>query len=753
MKSVPNFLLVCCLLMPLTLAQAFASDGHGDGWSDSIARPSKTNLHERVQQAIKARAHGKLEQLLNQGYAPNLEVQGRTALLTAVYVNDAQAVAMLLAAGADANQGYKNQLSPLMVAVRENGVEVGRLLIDAGAEVNFRGPEKTTALQGAVIEGHAEFVQLLLSAGAEKAEAFNGENLVALAVRKNHPQVLEVLLKAGLSLVGLLPEFATRGDAQGVELLLSAGALINERVDKYLHTALMRAAREGYREVAQRLLKAGADADLQDSDGWTALYHAARRGQLPVVKLLAEHSADLELATNGGWTPLMTAASKGHEDVLAYLMQVGADIHALSDKNWSVLAVAANAGQDGVVRTLLMAGADIDARAHKGWTALSAAAYNGYAKVVSILLRHNPDLEQRAQSFRRTALMIASQRGHEEIAGMLINYEAALNTRDRDGRTAVYLAANQGHLSIVSTLINAGAEYADALVKASEKGELQLVETFLAAGANPNQVNEKGVAPIHRAARKARLSVVKALVKAGARVDLAEHEKRHTALMRAAVGDDLATVKWLVQQGADIHARTSEGWTPLLFAARYAGVDVLQYFHQRGAELAVENRAKWTPLMVAVRGGHADNVAYLLKYGADFRKRNRDRGTALTIARQRGYEDIHQQLRQHEIAHTDYTPWLSSADYQAAFDRHKNLGRYPEDVQARMNDGHEQYRARFLLFPQNSFRYYSYSRMSAAFLAGKEQELAQQGFRLTFKNQFQDLDNVTRYQGTWVRLN
>jgi len=57
----------------------------------------------------------------------------------------------------------------------------------------------------------------------------------------------------------------------------------------------------------------------------------------------------------------------------------------------------------------------------------------------------------------------------------------------------------------------------------------------------------------------------------------------------AIVKGDFETVRKLVDMGADVNGRASNGLTPLMFAARYNKVDILELFIERGADLRAKN--------------------------------------------------------------------------------------------------------------------------------------------------------------------
>lgn len=87
-------------------------------------------------------------------------------------------------------------------------------------------------------------------------------------------------------------------------------------------SALMLAALKGHLELAQTLIKNGADVN---KTGWTPLHYAASGGHLEVISLLLEHSAYIDAESPNGTTPLMMAAMYGTPEAVNLLLQEGAD--------------------------------------------------------------------------------------------------------------------------------------------------------------------------------------------------------------------------------------------------------------------------------------------------------------------------------------------------------------------------------------------------------------------------------------------
>ena len=66
-------------------------------------------------------------------------------------------------------------------------------------------------------------------------------------------------------------------------------------------------AAKGYREVAETLIRKGAQINVRDSLGFTPLLLSLTGGTFDIAQLLVEHGADVMVRTRKGETPLMLA--------------------------------------------------------------------------------------------------------------------------------------------------------------------------------------------------------------------------------------------------------------------------------------------------------------------------------------------------------------------------------------------------------------------------------------------------------------
>ena len=134
--------------------------------------------------------------------------------------------------------------------------------------------------------------------------------------------------------------------------------------------------------------------------------------------------------------------------------------------------------------------------------------------------------------------------------------------------TALAWAAHWNDLETADLLVRAGANPSLAndygvtpLTLACQNGSAAMVATLLKAGADPNVVQWTGETPLITCARTGDVQAVKLLLSAGADVDVTEERQGHTALMRAVAGKHSPVVQALIEAGADVNARSKDGFT------------------------------------------------------------------------------------------------------------------------------------------------------------------------------------------------
>jgi ankyrin repeat protein len=146
------------------------------------------------------------------------------------------------------------------------------------------------------------------------------------------------------------------------------------------------------------------------------------------------------------------------------------------------------------------------------------------------------------------------------------------------------------------------------------------------------------------------LAKVELIVKKGANVNSAEPKKKRTPLMLAATKRNLDVVRFLVEKGADVNARDSDGQTALMYACRQRFNDVPDnsvaiFLLDNGAEVNLRSTKKgYTALMLASGAGNAELVRKMLEKGADPSIEDNFGVTAAEVAQETGKTAIVEML-------------------------------------------------------------------------------------------------------------
>ena len=161
----------------------------------------------------------------------------------------------------------------------------------------------------------------------------------------------------------------------------------------------------GLPDVADRLLKAGADFNVRDARGRTALHCAAMQA---FTATDSERVLELfrVLLDNGGRAYINSEAA----GATPLLMLLGSVAEPGTQANETVINAA--------LRVLLDAGASLETQDPRGFTPLHLAALHGLPSVVRQLLMAGADPEAR-DSLNRRAQELALMRGYIDISAEL----------------------------------------------------------------------------------------------------------------------------------------------------------------------------------------------------------------------------------------------------------------------------------------------------------------------------------------------
>ena len=460
-----------------------------------------------------------------------------------------------------------------------------------------------------------------------------------------------------------LAQAAARGDVAAVRALLEQRADVDAKgVDGA--TPLHRAVHADHLNIAEMLLKAGASATAGDRYGVTPLYLASVNGNARMIQRLLDAGADPHAVDPAGETALMTAARTGAPAALRVLLDRGARVDARDPEfQQTALMIAVREGHDAAVELLLSRKADVDAQTRKGPVPSFAPPCKGTgcgSEGVGINRGGLPDRGRRGEARGgMTPLLYAARDGRADAARMLVQAGADVELPDANGIRPLLMAVLNNNLDVAQVLLDRGANVnADDFWGRSPLWAAVEYRNLDMNNRDQDSPKDNGVdrAPI--------LGFIRVLVKAGANVNARTREvppsrrwlyslgdvswvdfTGQTPFLRAALSGDTATMRLLLEHGADPNLPTSAGTTPLMAAAGVNWVVAQTYTESPqalieavtlclslGADVNATNSMGLTALLGAANRGSNDIIELLVARGARLDVKDKEGRTALRWA-------------------------------------------------------------------------------------------------------------------------
>ena len=392
--------------------------------------------------------------LLHYGAHINMqENDGWSSLMIASQNGHKETVALLLQNDARVNMQRNDGVSSLMKASQNGHTETVSLLLQNGAHVNMQENNKWSSLMFASQNGHTETVSLLLQNGAQvDMQREDGWSSLMVACQNGHTETVLLLLQNGAQVDmqrgdgwSSLMIACQNDQTETVSLLLQNGAHVNMQ-GKDGSSSLMIACQNGHTETVSLLLLSDAHINLQRKDGLSSLMIACQSGCSETVLLLIQNSAYINMQRKDGLSSLMLASQNGHTETVSLLLKNGAHVNLQDKEGWSSLMKASESGHSNVALYLLEFGADPSTVNILGDSALSLAVKGNHLSVVRKLLTSrtfNNEILDRQDDSGNSSLMIASSRGHCELAMILLRAGAKVNISNFSDYSSLHLPPQQ----------------------------------------------------------------------------------------------------------------------------------------------------------------------------------------------------------------------------------------------------------------------------------------------------------------------
>ncbi|EAY01306.1 ankyrin repeat protein, putative [Trichomonas vaginalis G3] len=174
------------------------------------------------------------------------------------------------------------------------------------------------------------------------------------------------------------------------------------------------------------------------------------------------------------------------------------------------------------------------------------------------------------------------------------------------------------------------------LIIAASFSQTQILEYLLSKGANPNIADKRNRYPLHFAAMKGDIDIVRALI--GAKADVNKQDwDDYSPLHYCAQNGFISGAKALLDEGAQINIQTRLKESPLIIAIQNGQTEMVDFLIQSHADVSLPALHNQYPLFFVSDGVTAE---LLIKAGANVNSTDENNQTPLHHAAQDGYLDV-----------------------------------------------------------------------------------------------------------------
>lgn len=394
---------------------------------------------------------------LEKGVNPNAVIteddEAATLLIAAINYDQSEVVDLLLSYGANPNYSNKQIDTPLHMAVYNNNIDAVRALIAFDANPNINNQKGYSPLYLAKLCGNDEIAQTLLECESLDLDAVdtNGYIQLHVAIIQNRDDIAEMLIKNGAN----------------VDIPDNNGS-----------TPLHRAAYLGLTKTVELLLDAGADPLITNNLHDIPFYVAVKQHHLDVANKLFLNELNREdnldtigsyyaYATSHGisifeWLDSLTADGDFDKDKIASFM-LSAALKKCRDTGGSektfingLLVDAVKQQSSVMVQALLKKGADPNYENEADELAIHSAIDTGNLDILKLLLSDaRTDIDVTSYDYRVPVIYRVIDNKKFEILELLLGSEQC--TPERKNATLEYAIKNNAPPEVVKMILSKGA--------------------------------------------------------------------------------------------------------------------------------------------------------------------------------------------------------------------------------------------------------------------------------------------------------
>lgn len=556
--------------------------------------------------------HNEAAKTIKPGYAVMLEnptyTQNDLDYLENIRQGNIRRVKSLLSEGSvNVYSADENDLTGLALAAQLNNKEAAEAILEHteqnDTKVLDRGDKSgKTPLHYAAESGAADIIKLLRKKGANPNIYDPEQNFPLLtAAKKNDVDSVYALIY-------------NYGDATPANPDLQ---------DSVSDAAILHAVKHKNRDMVQALKSYGANMNIADAEGTTPLVAALNTNDKEFLEFFFSLGIDVNAINPATQrTALIYVLDKKNYEAARYLLDKGADpnLHTAGLPSPLQVAVSTDNADPGIVDYLIAKGAKLNDPNIPLGNVIVRSIHKGNAPVVSKLIAAGAkasDLESETSS----GVIQALNAGDAETAILLINSGADIHKIDTDGYSALALAAKQNMTNVFEILVKKGADVNQTsrntsaipieIVLSNDQAEMleimfnnglkaspdavllraisaktnNVISVALKHGARPNIMNLSGQPVLWLAIVKDNNEAAKALIEAGALLDVQDKEKGISPLSLAIARGNVEMVNYLLERKANPDLIDSNGFSSLAYAAAYGQAEIVKALIAHNAEV------------------------------------------------------------------------------------------------------------------------------------------------------------------------
>ena len=417
-------------------------------------------------------------------------------------------------------------------------------------------------------------------------------------------------------------------------------------------------------KVVETLLKSKRiRVNVLNKSGWTALYTAMKWSPQPrkLAELLIKAGADVNIQGKNGETPLQRATKFSNVTVAEFLLTVpGIDLHVRNRQGETALDIAIQYVNCVVVERIL-------AKAQMNDDEKQPIRERLVSRLIKVQEHTGSITFMYCDAYTdRTIFHFCAQFNLIELMKHILRIPAKVpvGVRDRESNTPLHLAVQAGHLEMVQLLLEQGASTEDrnennqtprclaAFNDNQEKMKL-LLEQSNSTGVR----HEKHETPLHG-------GVLFYDEKNSAVMQDDHLHRMETILKNTRIDDDIGKtlstereelsknlISFWIKVDEDTRAITSvrrelnAARTIFHICAQFNLMELMKRVLKVHNKLSVRDSESNSPLHLAVKAGHLRMVQYLIENGAVISDRDYNNDSSLDLAVKYGFEEIAKLLR------------------------------------------------------------------------------------------------------------